>query len=241
MPERRHESRPGSPDRRSFPRPPLWLNLLLLVLAATFAVGATLHRAQLNRQFDHIVTRGASAPAEINQLKAELAEMDLTEKELQAELESRLSYIEKLDSDDFYISIDTSKQRFYFNFGGDVVRDAPVQIGPPQTVDGADGKRWTFVPLKGEFQVGEKITGLEWRVPEWLYAMNGSPVPADRPVVKDGIGRYVLTLPNGYLIHSEPSADSPLKGPKPASFMVPADDLAAIWPRLNKNTKVFIF
>ena len=49
----------------------------------------------------------------------------------------------------------------------------------------------------------------------------------------NGLGRYVIFLPNSYVIHSPPPPDSPLQGPKPGSFMVPEADLAAIWPRIT--------
>ncbi len=52
----------------------------------------------------------------------------------------------------------------------------------------------------------------------------------------------MLFLPNVYAIHTPPSEDSPLEGPKPGSFMVSEADLAAIWPRINKDkTLVYIY
>ena len=71
--------------------------------------------------------------------------------------------------------------------------------------------------------------------------MNGVPIPASRPVIENGLGKYVIFLPDNYVIHSPPAADSPLHGPKPGSFMVPEEDLAAIWPRVTKETRVYIF
>jgi len=82
----------------------------------------------------------------------------------------------------------------------------------------------------------------DWPVPEWVYAMNREPVPAARGTVANGLGRYVIMLPDNYVIHSPPPEGSPLHGkPKPGSFMVPEADLAAIWPRISKTTRVYIF
>jgi hypothetical protein len=89
--------------------------------------------------------------------------------------------------------------------------------------------------------VEAKIVGHAWRVPEWLYVVNKQPVPAERPVIENGLGKYVIFLPNGYAIHTQPSADSPLQGPKPGSYMVSEDVLRAIWPRIHKGTQVYIF
>ena len=70
-------------------------------------------------------------------------------------------------------------------------------------------------------------------MPEWLD-------PA-RPTIPNGLGKYVLFLPNGYVIHTPPSEESPLKGAKPGSYMVPEETLAAIWPRIHKGTPVYIY
>jgi hypothetical protein len=71
--------------------------------------------------------------------------------------------------------------------------------------------------------------------------MNQQPQPSELKRVPNGVGQYIIELPNGYLIHSEPSPDSPLKGPKPGSFMVPAETLHAIWPRVREGTRVYVF
>ena len=103
------------------------------------------------------------------------------------------------------------------------------------------GRTWTFLPLKGGFNVIGKESDYDWTVPEWLYAMNDETPPAERRVVRNGLGRYVIVLANNYVIHSPPPPASPLHGPKPGSFMVPEEDLAAIWPRITKETRVYIF
>lgn len=239
--DRRKESRPDSGDRRNFPRPPLMLNLLILGLAVLLGVVTVVHRQQLDRKFDRILDRSESTPGEINQIRTELADLNLTEQALAKELDSRLGYLEQKKTKDFYIAIDSTRKTFHFNYGDDIVREAKVQIGAPATVNAPDGRSWTFVPLRGEFAIREKLAGMDWRVPSWLYAMNTQPEPAERPVIEDGLGKYVIVLPNNYIIHSPPPPESPLKGPKPGSFMVPEEDLAAIWPRLSADTRVFVF
>jgi hypothetical protein len=84
-------------------------------------------------------------------------------------------------------------------------------------------------------------TTIRPQVPEWVYALKNEPAPAERPTVHNWLGHYVIFLPNNYVIQSPPPAGSPLQGPKPGSFMVPEDDLAAIWPRITKDTRVYIF
>jgi hypothetical protein len=241
MPERRRERRPGAADRRSFPRPPLWLNIALLLVAILGAGAAKLHRDRLDTQFNALLHQNDSTPAEMARLRSELSGLNLTREELARELDSRLKYMEGQQSERFYLALDTTRRKLILHYGEDIVREADLQVGPPATLEAPDGRSWTFVPLKGAFTVRGKDSGGSWQVQPWVYVLNGEPVPAARPAIAGGLGRYVVHLPNNYVIHSPPAEESPLRGPKPGSFMVPEEDLRAIWPRIDKNTRVFIF
>ena len=241
MPERRRGSRAHSPDRRSFPRPPLWLNLALVILAIALFAFARFERERIDRKTALLFKPTPSSPAELNRIRDELSQMDLTQAQLSRELEGRMKYVESLQGEQFYISIDTQRRKLQLRLGRAVAREADVQVGQAKTITAKDSRTWTFVPLKGGFNVVGKEVAYPWRVPEWLYAMNGEPIPAERPTVQNGLGKYVIFLPDNYVIHSPPPPDSPLKGPKPGSFMVPEEDLAAIWPRVTKETRVYIF
>jgi hypothetical protein len=228
-------------ERRSFPRPPLWLNLLLLVIAiATFAY-ARHQRSAIEEKTAALFRKSENSPAELNRVRDELARMDLTKEELAKELEGRMSYLQSLQGQDFYISIDTQRKKLQLRLGKSVAREADIQIGEPKTITSREGKTWTFLPLKGGFNVVGKDSDYSWVVSEWVYALGKQPVPGNRPAVRNWLGRYVIFLPNNYVIHSPPPEGSPLKGSKPGSIMVPADDLEAIWPRITKDTRVYIF
>ncbi len=237
MPERGYRVR----ERRSFPRPPLWLNLLLLALAAVGFAYAWYQRGELDRKLA-VLFKPASSNAEMDRIRRDLSEMDLTKEQLARELDGRLEYLQDVQGDQFYLAIDTQKKKLYLRLGKDIVREADVQIGEGRTIRGPGGRTWTFLPLKGAFSVVGKDDSYRWRVPVWVYAMNGQPIPGERPAIHNGLGHYVIALPNFYVIHSPPPAGSPLFGrPKPGSFMVPEADLAAIWPRISKETRVYIF
>lgn len=240
MPERRNDSRPGAPDRRSFPRPPLWLNLLLLVIAiATFAY-AKHRRDTLDTKTARLFQHSDKSPDDLNRMRDELAQMDLTKQQLGKELDGRMQYLQTVQSEQFYISIDTAKKKMQLRFGKEVAREAGIQVGEAKTLT-SGGKTWTFTPLKGGFNVTGKQSDYSTQVAEWAYALDGKPIPQDRPTVKNWLGRYIIYLPDGYVIHSAPPEGSPVHGPKPGSIMVPEEDLAAIWPRIAQQTRVYIF
>ena len=231
---------PRRRERRSFPRPPLWLNLLLLIIAAaTFAYAK--HQRNVVLEKTTALFRNENSPAELHRIRDELAQMDLSKDQLSKELDGRMQFLQSAEGEEFYISIDTNKKKMQFRLGKAVVREADVQIGEAKTVTSRSGKTWTFTPLKGAFNVVDKDDSYESPVSEWVYAMKNQPAPAERPTMRNWLGHYVIFLPNNYVIQSPPPADSPLQGPKPGSFMVPEDDLAAIWPRISKQTRVYIF
>jgi hypothetical protein len=240
MSDRRNDPRPGAADRRTFARPPLWLNLLLLIIAiATFAY-AKHRRDTLDTKTARLFTRSETSPDDLNRIRDELAGMDLTKQQLAGELDGRMQYLQTLQSQQFYISIDSAKKKFQFRFGKEVLREADIQVGEAKTLT-TGSKTWTFAPLKGGFNVTGKHSDYSSSVSEWVYPLTGKPVPAERPTAKNWLGRYVIQLPDGYIIHSPPPEGSPLQGPKPGSIMVPEEDLAAIWPRVSTETRVYIF
>ena len=241
MPERRNHGRHGAPERRSFPRPPLWLNLLLLLLGIGGVAFARYHREKVSVQYADVINEDARTPADVRKIKNDLAEMDLTRDQLRRELDGQMKMIAGLKSEDFHLSVDTKARKFRFYYGNTILREGDVAIGESKTLT-ANGKTWTFVPVKGAFAIEGKVVGYDWPVPEWMYAMKNEPVPASRPTIPNGLGKYVLFLPNGYVIHTPPSADSPLQGAKPGSYMVSEGDLAAIWSRIHKGkTQVYIY
>jgi hypothetical protein len=241
MSDRRSARRDLSRDRRSFPRPPLWLNLALLVIALGTFVYARHQRDLVAKKSAVLFRRSGNSPAEVNRVRDQLAQMDLTEGELAKQLDVRMQYAESLKSAQFYIAVDTARKKMYFRLGNEILREMDVQGGEAKSLKGSNGRSWNVIPVKGAFTIAGKAAGLSWQVPEWAYALAGQPIPDSRPTIENGLGKYVIFLPNNYVIHSPPSPDSPLKGPKPGSYMVPEDDLAAIWPRISTETRVYIF
>jgi hypothetical protein len=220
-------------------RPALWFNLLVFVLGLAGLAGAQLHENRLDAHYARIRDRQASLPYQVAKIRNDLASKELTTDGLEKELERRLAIASVLVSDEFYITIDTVNRKLRLQLGSSVVREAELTVGAPRAIKVA-GKSWKFVPFKGAVTVRGKLMNHPWRVPPWVYAMDGTAVPADLPTVEGGLGKYVITLPNGYVVHSPPSPGSPLKGAKPASFMAPEEDLEAIWSQVTTSTRVYV-
>jgi hypothetical protein len=239
--DRRESERDAESDRRRLPRPPLWLNLVLLLLAFVIVGANTLHRQRVEERFAHVIVERDRTPDDINNIKNELAELDLTEDAMKKELEGRMKFVESLKSENFYVAVDTQQKKLRFYYGGVVLREGDISIGESRTVTAPGGKSWTFLPLKGAFPVEGKLVDHHWQIPEWLYIMNQQSVPKSLPTIAGGLGDYVILLGDGYVIHSPPAEKSPLEGPKPGSIMAEEADLRAIWPRIHPGTPVYVF
>jgi hypothetical protein len=238
--DRRTEHRPQSPSRRSARRPALWVNLSLLLLGVAIVLFAYEHRRRLDATFARIVKTQLSSPYEVAAIRAELSSMELTRASLDREIQNRLAMSTAFEAAEFYLAIDTANGKLRLHFGPEIVREAAVVIGEPRVVQ-ADGRSWQFVPLKGALTVIGKLVDEPWDVPAWAWAMADTPIPAAPATVAGGLGKYLILLPNGYVIHSPPPAGSPLKGAKPGSFMIAEEQMRAIWPRITGATRVYIY
>ena len=198
------------------------------------------HRRRVSARFSRVIAEEARTPADVKKIKEGLAEMDLTRDALKHELDGRMKFMTSLKSENFYLSVDTKARKLRFYYGDTVLRESNLTIGESRTIN-ANGHTWTFIPVKGAFPVQAKLVDYAWTVPEWVYAMDNQPVPAQRPTIPGGLGKYVITLPNNYVIHTQPSEGSPLKGAKPGSYMVDEDTMRAIWPRIHQGTQVYVF
>lgn len=238
--DRRSEARPQSPTRRTSRRPALWLNLVVLLLGVAILGGAALHRRWLDGRFERIVHAQVTSPYEVARIREELAAMDVTRESLDRELGDRLAMARGFEAAEFYLAIDTANRRVRLHFGPEIVRETAVTIGEPRVIE-ADGRTWRFVPLKGAFTVVGTLVDQPWDVPAWAWAMRNAPAPVPPSSVAGGLGKYVIVLPNGYVIHSPPAPGSPLAGAKPGSFMVAEQEMRAIWPRISTATRVYIY
>ena len=200
-----------------------------------------MHRRSLDTRLSGLFAQSEAAPFEIRRIRQDLAEQEMDERALEAQLNARLNYARSERSQEFYILLDTKRRRFAFKFGDKTLRDGSFEVGAPRTIQGKSGQRWTFAAVTGAFSVEQKLEDADWKVPAWVYAMNRQNPPDPLPTVPRGLGTYVLVFSGNYAIHSPPPPESPLQVPKPGSFLVPESDLAAIWRRVGPGTRIYIF
>src|SRR5688572_14092765 len=124
MPTNTAESNFDRADRRRFPRPPFWLNLLLIASAILLLMHAKDSQEKVSLQFAKVLAAEDRTPESVNQIKSELAELDLTKEKLNAELGSRLKFAESLKSEEFYLGIDSGAKKLRFYYGDTVLREA---------------------------------------------------------------------------------------------------------------------
>jgi hypothetical protein len=88
--------------RRKLPRPPLLVSLVLLGLSAILASGAAVHRKALDERFRPFLSEPDAAPFEIRRIREDLADQQLAEKTIAAELRTRLDYA-RSKAREFYV------------------------------------------------------------------------------------------------------------------------------------------
>jgi hypothetical protein len=201
--DRRSESRPQSPSRRSARRPALWLNVVVLFLGLTVLAGARQHRLRLDAKFERIVQTHAASPYPIAKIRSDLAAMELNRESLDRELTERLAMARGFDAAEFYLAVDTANRKLRFHFGPETVRETDVVIKQS-------------VPLKAGVTVIGTLVDQPW-------------------------AKYVILLPNGYVIHSPPPPQGPVTGARAGSFMIAEEEMRAIWPRISATTRVYIY
>jgi len=222
-------------------RPPVGLSLGLLLVGVALGAASTIHRRHLDARFQAVALQSQGVPFEILRIRRDLSEHRLDEKALSRELEVRLAAADAQESSQFYLVIDTKARRVTLRVGDRIVREMPLEVGAPRPILTASGERVAPAPLSGAFTVRQKFERAAWKPPAWAWQAAGLPVPSPLTDIPGGLGRYVVMLTEDVVLHSPPPPESPLKGPKPGSFLVPEADLGAIWKRIGPETRVYVY
>jgi hypothetical protein len=222
-------------------RPPLAFGLGLLLFGVALGAAAIVHRRHLDARLQTLLLRSQTAPFEILRIRRDLAALSLDEQALERDLDARLAAVDAQQSSEFYLVLDTKAKKLALRFGDRIVRETPLEVGPPRPIRAASGEQFAPAPLSGAFTVRQKLERPAWKPPAWVWQEAGRPVPSPLPEIPGGLGRYVIMLTEDVVLHSPPPKESPLAGAKPGSFLAPEADLAAIWKRVGPETRVYIF
>lgn len=213
------------------------ISIILLLLMGTIAVATRIpaYMQQAESLESRMSEEELATRDRILDSKARRAELALAL--LQRELR-----LEAIQEDRVHLAISTADSMLYLRHGAATLRSAPVQIGADSVVTGPDGRTWRFVRSLGERHLEKKENSPAYTIPDWVYISRGQPVPAeDARTIEGGLGDYVLTLNDGTEIYSQPE-EGPLAGAvKPASYMVPEEDLHAIFDAIELDTPVYIY
>lgn len=104
-----------------------------------------------------------------------------------------------------HIVVDSKANKLYFKRGLDLVFEADCSVGRGGTLfDKKTGRKWEFATPRGEFKILRKIDKPVWTKPDWAFVESKETVPPpDDPSrkVEGELGKYVLDIGDGYLIH----------------------------------------
>ena len=214
----------------------------MMTVVALFVAGSALVGSRIPRY------RSEAAMIQSNMTAQEKATQDRVlnsrakRSDLAVALLQRELRIKALEQKGLHLAIDTKDSVLYLYSGRAILRQVKVGVGPDSAVTGPDGRTWRMVRALGERQLARKETSPTLTVPEWVYVSQGQPVPGDaQRQVEGGLGSYVLTLDDGTMIYSQPTAGPFKDAPMPGAFVVHGQDLAAIFGAIQPDIPVYIY
>ncbi|MGH7458308.1 MAG: L,D-transpeptidase [Longimicrobiaceae bacterium] len=150
--------------------------------------------------------------------------------------------LESLRNSQLHLAIDLDEGTLALKHGPATLRQTRVGIGQDSLIRAPDGRTWRFVRPLGERYVAGKERSPAYLIPEWVYLSRGEPIPpGSERRVAGGLGEYVIRLDDGTEIYSRPSRGPFANALKPASFVVPEGDMAAVFEAVPVETPVYIF
>lgn len=106
-----------------------------------------------------------------------------------------------------YLVVSSSDNRFALMQGADTLRAGLCSTGSYVHLTAGDGRSWLFTTPRGRRTVLEKRVRPVWAKPDWAFIESGEPVPptgAPERFERGVLGKYALSLGDGYLVHGTP-------------------------------------
>ncbi len=153
---------------------------------------------------------------------------------------------EQRPRDAHYIVISNEHNRLWLMRNDEIVRVAVCATGKGDTLHWEEGgKTWVFSTPTGTFTVQHKTTRPRWIPPEWHYVEQGEDPPdwLGRALEADYdmLGDAAINFGNDYNIHGTLFEGLLGRSITHGCVRIGARDLAYIYPRVGRGTKVFIY
>ena len=152
--------------------------------------------------------------------------------------------LERLETDDLYIVVDTENNQLTLRQGEKVLLTAVVGTGSRQQIEEEAGRSWFFESPLGSLTVLGKERNPVWIRPDWSYVEENMPIPPmndqDR-IVREVLGKYALILGNGYKIHGTKWKELLGTHYTHGCIAVGDRDLEYLYQNVKIGTKVYIY
>jgi len=177
-------------------------------------------------------------------LRAKVAALEQEAVVLEEQNQGLSRMLKEMDDAEPYIVVDTENNRLTLRQGEKVLLHAVVGTGSRQFVEEETGRNWFFESPLGSLTVLGKERNPVWIRPDWSYAEENMPVPAENDpdrIVREVLGKYALILGNGYKIHGTKYTDLLGTHFTHGCISVGDKDLEKLYKTVKIGTKVYIY
>lgn len=210
--------------------------------------GAQLTRlgAELARKTQHAreLSRQIGFLQDLPSLLPEQARFLRTQNVLQEEVGGLRRDVAKRLAGSLYVLVDTKTNKLYVKKSMKVLLEADCSVGRGGVLRDKTGRGWDFSTPKGIFAVTWKTLDPVWIKPDWAFVEARSPVPPqDDPsrMVQGELGKYLLSIGHGYLIHGTKDEKSLGRPASHGCVRLGAADLEQLYRLAPVGTKVYVY
>jgi L,D-transpeptidase YbiS len=180
----------------------------------------------------------------VETLRAKVAALEQEAALLEEQNQGLRRMLKDVEDSEPYIVVDTENNRLTLRQGEKVLLNAVVGTGSRQQVEEETGRSWFFESPLGSLTVLGKERNPVWIRPDWSYAEENMPVPAENDpdrIVREVLGKYALILGNGYKIHGTKWKELLGTHYTHGCIAVGDKDLEQLYKTVKIGTKVYIY
>lgn len=141
------------------------------------------------------------------------------------------------------IGIDVSTRTAYLFDDGQLVAKSAAAVGSGKVLVHGDDE-WLFHTPQGHMKVKAKIRNPIWHKPDWAFIEAHKPVPPPNSPLREEkgvMGKYALSLGEGYYIHGTDDPASIGKAVSHGCVRLPDDMIKLVYNTAKVGTDVYIF